>query len=303
MKAIQMITYKPIPTAYGYRNQRRLDIKAQSKDYGYKSSKVEKQNDVIPMSFFKFCYVNFNKELNEKRYGFQYDPYSKSKSKDESFAILRLRRSLKMLQLDDSNVWKREQRRETIECPRIALTIYYTLCHMLDMIYKDKPIDRFWFLESVARMPYFSYVAIIHMYETLGWWELDGTLKKKHYQEEANETSHLRIMESLGGNSKWWNRFIARHGAMAYYGILLILFMVSPRMAYLSSELLEMHAVDTYTEFYESNKHILENLPPTEEALDYKPDAQNLYDVFKQISDDEYKHAKQMNYVKQLRDS
>jgi hypothetical protein len=28
---------------------------------------------------------------------------------------------------------------------------------MLDIIFKDRPIQRFWFLETVARMPYFSY--------------------------------------------------------------------------------------------------------------------------------------------------
>nr|QOI90341.1 hypothetical protein HWQ62_00204 [Pyramimonas orientalis virus] len=279
---------------------RYVQITSQIKDYGYKSNTVEKNNDIIPMSFFQFCYVNIKKEYNQKRYGFLSDPYSNSKSKQESFTILRLRKSLKMLKLDDSNIWKREQNRDAIECPRQILALYYIICHLLDIIYKDKPIDRFWFLESVARMPYFSYIAIIHMYETLGWWELDGSLKKKHYEEEANETSHLRIMESLGGNAKWWNRFLARHGAMAYYGVLLILFMLSPKTAYMSSELLEMHAVDTYTEFYESNESILKNLPPTKEALEYKPGTQNLYDVFKQIRDDEYKHAKQMNYVKQL---
>lgn len=87
---------------------------------------------------------------------------------------------------------------------------------------------------------------------------------------------------------------------MAYYGVLLILFMVSPKIAYLSSELLEMHAVDTYTEFYESNAYILRNLPPTKEAIEYKPDAWNLYDVFKSIANDEYMHAMQMRYVKAL---
>jgi ubiquinol oxidase len=275
-------------------------IKAQSKDYGYKSNHVERTTDIIPMSFFKFCYVNVKKEIQQKRYGFLSDPYSNSNSKQESFGILRLRKRLKMLKLDDANIWKREQNREAIECPRMVLAIYYSICHMLDIIFKDKPIDRFWFLESVARMPYFSYIAIIHMYETLGWWELDGHLKKKHYEEETNETYHLRIMESLGGNSNWWNRFLARHGAMAYYGILLILFMVSPKLAYLSSELLEMHAVDTYTEFYESNETILKALPPTEEALEYNPYVENLYEVFKQISEDEFNHAKQMNFVKQL---
>ena len=107
-------------------------------------------------------------------------------------------------------------------------------------------------------------------------------------------------MESLGGNSKWWNRFLARHAAMVYYTLLMILFMSSPRLAYLSSELLELHAVDTYTEFYESNKNILKKLPPTKEGFEYFKYAENLYDIFYQISIDEYKHALNMRFVKKL---
>jgi ubiquinol oxidase len=270
------------------------------KNYGYPSSPVEKNDDIIPMSFFEFFLDNINKELKQKRYGFTNDPYSDCNSKEESFNILRLRKSLKRLKLNDKNIWKREQNRDQVECPRIMMMIYYAICYMLDVIYKDKPIERFWFLETVARMPYFSYVSTLQLYETLGWWELDSELKKKHYEEEINETHHLKIMESLGGNSKWWNRFIARHGAMAYYGILMVLFMASPRLAYLSSELLEMHAVDTYSEFHESNKSVLKKLPPNKECLDYFKYAESLYDVFYQISRDEYKHALNMRFVKKL---
>lgn len=275
-------------------------LQKHEKDYGYPSSPVEKHDDIIPMSFFEFFIYNFQKEVKQKRYGFDNDPYSNCITKEESFNILRLRRSLKKLELNDKNIWQREQNRDHIQCPRIMMMIYYTICYMLDVIYKGKPIERFWFLETVARMPYFSYVATLHLYETLGWWELDSELKKKHYEEEINETHHLKIMESLGGNSKWWNRFLARHGAMAYYVILMVLFMASPRLAYLSSELLEMHAVDTYTEFYESNKSVLKNLPPNKECLDYFKYAENLYDVFYQISRDEYKHALNMRFVKKL---
>tara|TARA_Y100000389_G_scaffold199637_1_gene238412 strand:- start:5996 stop:6904 length:909 start_codon:yes stop_codon:yes gene_type:complete len=276
------------------------NITCEHKNYGYYSTKIEKNNDIIPMSFFEFWYVNVKKELSQKRYGFVNDPYANSKSRAESFQIRQLRQKLKTLTLNDENVWKREQNRDHVECPRLLLIVYYAICHLLDIIYKDKPIDRFWFLESVARTPYFSFVTILYIYESLGWWQLDSELKKKHYDEEKNETFHLRIMESLGGNSKWWNRFLATHGGMVYYGVLLILFMISPRIAYLSSELLEMHAVDTYTEFYESNENILKQLPPTKEGLEYFKYADNLYDIFYQISKDEYHHALSMRYVKKL---
>lgn len=270
------------------------------KHYGYNIKHVETDSDIIPMSFIQFCVENIKSELSKKRYGFANDPYENVASSNDAYKIRKLRKSLKALKLDDKNIWKREQMREHIECPRSLLLIYYTICHILDIIYKDKPIDRFWFLETIARMPYFSYVAILHMYETLGWWELDGALKREHYYQEENEVKHLKVMESLGGSSKWWNRFLARHVAMSYYGVLLLFFMTSPRLAYLSSELLEMHAVDTYTEFYESNASTLKNLPLTKEAMQYKPDAWNLYEVFKQIAEDEYNHAMNMKFIKQL---
>lgn len=38
---------------------------------------------------------------------------------------------------------------------------------------------------------------------------------------------------------------------------------MSPFLAYNFSELIESHAVDTYTEFAEVNKELLQSLPPT----------------------------------------
>lgn len=40
-------------------------------------------------------------------------------------------------------------------------------------------------------------------------------------------------------------------------------YLVSPFLAYNFSELIESHAVDTYTEFAEVNKELLQSLPPT----------------------------------------
>jgi len=37
-----------------------------------------------------------------------------------------------------------------------------------------RPIQRFWFLEMVARMPYFSYITMLHLYESFGWWRAGG---------------------------------------------------------------------------------------------------------------------------------
>lgn len=36
---------------------------------------------------------------------------------------------------------------------------------------------RFWSLETIARVPYFSYLSVLHMYETLGMWRQSDYLK------------------------------------------------------------------------------------------------------------------------------
>ena len=272
------------------------------RDYGYTRSSPKARTSKIPSSFFGLCLTNLRKELRQKRYGFCSDPYEFARDREESLRILKLRRSVKRLILDEGNIWRREMARASIDCPRGLMVIYYCACYMLDAIFDDNPIDRFWFLETIARMPYFSYVAVLHMYETLGWWELDSELKRAHHTEEINETHHLKIMESLGGDIQWWNRFLARHVAMVYYAVLVGLFLVSPRTAYLSSELLERHAVDTYVEFYESNEAILRQLPLTSAAKSYSQDAGNLYDVFVMIGNDEHKHADSMEYIRMLPD-
>jgi hypothetical protein len=38
-----------------------------------------------------------------------------------------------------------------------------------------------------------------------------------HFAEEWNELHHLLIMESMGGNKRWRDRFLAQHAAVFYY--------------------------------------------------------------------------------------
>merc|ERR1719321_1637849 len=104
---------------------------------------------------------------------------------------------------------------------------YKGLCTFLDVVYKERPIQRFWFLETVARMPYFSYISMLHLYET------------------------------LGGNDAWIDRFGGYHAAILYYWGLNLLWLISPFLAYQFSEMLENHAVDTYSQFLEENEKIL----------------------------------------------
>ena len=128
---------------------------------------------------------------------------------------------------------------------------------------------RFFLLETVARMPYFSYITMLHLYETLGFWRRSADMKRIHFAEEINEFRHLLIMESLGGDQQWWVRFLAQHSAIAYYIILCLLWLLSPSLSYKFSEMLESHAVNTYGQFLEENEDALKQLPPSLTAVEY----------------------------------
>ena len=47
-----------------------------------------------------------------------------------------------------------------------------------------------------------------------------------HFAEEWNEAHHLLIMESLGGDQAWVDRFIAQHAAVVYYVALNIMWFI-----------------------------------------------------------------------------
>jgi len=121
-------------------------------------------------------------------------------------------------------------------------------------------------------------------------------------------------MESLGGDQRWLDRFFAQHGAVAYYWLLVLFFMVDPRWSYNFSRLIEAHAVDTYGEFVDANSERLKKLPPPPIAVEYyaagqlylfdkfqtaksgsgdirRPPCATLYDVFSNIRDDEEQHV------------
>ena len=95
---------------------------------------------------------------------------------------MQVQNELRQLKLDNAPVWKREEvRRAHPDAPKAPLPIraaYNTLCWVLDIIYDRRPIQRFWFLEVVARMPYFSYISMLHLYESLGWWRAGAELRR-----------------------------------------------------------------------------------------------------------------------------
>jgi ubiquinol oxidase len=110
---------------------------------------------------------------------------------------------------------------------------------------------------------------MLHLYETLGWWRGEQLVRQIHFAQESNELHHLLIMEALGGDARWSDRFLARHSAILYFWALCLLYVLSPGLSYGFSELLESHAVDTYGEFVRENKARLRALPAPRVARDY----------------------------------
>ncbi|OMO76871.1 Alternative oxidase [Corchorus capsularis] len=197
-----------------------------------------------------------------------------------------------------------------------SVNIFLTdsIIKILDTLYHDRDYARFFVLETIARVPYFAFISVLHMYESFGWWRRADYLKV-HFAESWNEMHHLLIMEELGGNSWWFDRFLAQHMAFFYYIMTVFMYALSPRMAYHFSECVESHAFETYDKFIKAQGEELKKRPAPEVAVKYytggdlylfdefqtdrppcsrRPKIENLYDVFLNIRDDEAEHCKTM---------
>jgi len=232
---------------------------------------------------------------------------------------IKMQDNLEQLTLNSTAIWERETKDGPIVAPFILKIPYIVLCYILDGVFEGRYVpSRFFLLETVARMPYFSYITMLHLYETLGFWRQSSDVKRVHFAQEWNEYNHLLIMESLGGDQTWWVRFVAQHSAIIYYVVLCSLWALSPTLAYKFSDLLETHAVNTYGQFLDENEERLRSLPPSIAAVTYysygasdpffgeyqttaiakgveirQPgnDMQSLFDVFKAIQADEMDHV------------
>jgi ubiquinol oxidase len=190
---------------------------------------------------------------------------------------------------------------------------------VVDGLYGNRSYARFYVLETIARVPYFSYLSVLHLYETLGWWR-KADLLKVHFAETWNELHHLLIMESLGGDRYWIDRAIAQHIALAYYWIVVILYMLTPKYAYYLMQLIEDHAYHTYDDYLNRHAEELKMHPAPQVAINYyrdgdlymfeetqftqsyafrRPKVDNLYDVLINIRDDECEHVKTMESLQQ----
>lgn len=189
---------------------------------------------------------------------------------------------------------------------------------LFDIVFAGEGRDyaRFYALETIARVPYFSYLSVLHLYETIGVWRKANYLKI-HFAESWNEMHHLLIMEELGGADRWSDRFVAQHIALAYYWMVAFLYLYNPTHAYNVNHAIEVHAYETYDAFLRENEEELKKQPAPQVARDYyrdgdlymfdemqtgtceprRPVIENLYDVFVAIREDEAQHAKTMEFL------
>lgn len=300
------------------RKQESFDSMDEFCSYGYiasvKGVYIDVSRNEVPKGFAQTASENFAREMREMVAFIDPDL---DESDGRTTMPKELRVKLEALRLDSDAIWEREKNRPEVPAPWLLKAPYLALCFMLDKLFDEtKPVQRFWFLETVARMPYYSYTAALTFYEILGWYRGGAELRKIHFAEEWNEYHHLLIMESLGGDVSWRDRFLGQHAALVYYGVLILLWFMSPALAYNFSELIEAHAVDTYAQFVDQNAELLKTMPAPRIAVEYyegadlylfdefqtarevrtrRPRIRTLYDVFSNIRDDEGEHVSTMN--------
>lgn len=199
-------------------------------------------------------------------------------------------------------------------------TVYDVICFFYPVKGNARDFARFYVLETVARVPYFAYLSVMHLRETFG--ERSDEMSDKmrtHYAEADNELHHLLIMESLGGNSSAFDRTLAQTMAFGYYWYVIAIYCFNEQAAYHLSELIEDHAFETYSGYLENYGDMLKSQPVPRVAKKYyvddnpflfdlfctvkdkdedgnfsarRPDLDSLYDVFMNIRNDEKEHWK-----------
>lgn len=90
------------------------------------------------------------------------------------------------LKLSNEAVSEAERRRIAsgggVDAHPVSQALYDVGCLFLDRLFDERPIERFWFLEVIARIPYFAYVSMLHLYEPFGWFRA-VELRKVHSAE------------------------------------------------------------------------------------------------------------------------
>jgi len=207
-------------------------------------------------------------------------------------------------------------------------TVYDIICFIYPVTGSKRDFARFFVLETVARVPYFAYLSVLHLRETFGQRGV-GEKMRTHYAEADNELHHLLIMEELGGNDSVIDRTIAQTMAFGYYWYVVAIYFFNEPAAYHLSELIEDHAYDTYNAFLTNHGEMLKKMPVPRIAQKYyvednpflfdlfctvkdldddgnfsarRPKLESLYDVFVNIRDDEKEHWKTLCNLVQFGD-
>ena len=161
------------------------------------------------------------------------------------------------------------------------LTLDITV-NILDYLYKDRDYPRFWVLEEIARAPYFAFLSVLHLRESLG---LRGPehlyLMKEHFAQTLNETEHLEYMESRGGNTYWVDRFVAKHLVLIYYWVNVVYYWLAPKSAYHLSYEIEIHAAETYGKYLALNGHDDKILEILNDELEHSRELHKAMDLIK----------------------
>ena len=209
-------------------------------------------------------------------------------------------------------------------------TVYDIICFLYPVTGTARDFARFYVLETVARVPYFAYLSVMHLRETFGErYDSMSERMRTHYAEADNELHHLLIMESLGGNSNIIDRTVAQTMAFFYYWYVIGIYAWNEPAAYHLSELIEDHAFNTYNGFLTNYEERLKSEPVPDIARKYyerdnpflfdlfctvkdkkadgtyserRPDLKSLYDVFVNIRDDEREHWKTLCNLVQFND-
>ena len=129
-------------------------------------------------------------------------------------------------------------------------TVLSITVSLIDFLYRNHPIQRFWILETIARAPYFSFLSVLHLRESLGLRGEDHLyLMKEHFAQTLNETEHLEYMESIGGADRWVDRLFAWHLVLVYYWIMVGYYYFDAVDAYHLNAGIELHATQTYLDY------------------------------------------------------
>lgn len=111
-------------------------------------------------------------------------------------------------------------------------SVYEIICLLYPVTGGSRDFARFYVLETVARVPYFAYLSVMHLRETFGDRSPGSSERMRtHYAEADNELHHLLIMESLGGNSSVIDRTIAQTMAFFYYWYVVGVYSLSEQAA------------------------------------------------------------------------